>query len=213
MEDARRAFFHRGVREVFIAMGESDVESIAMKGGGALYTKAEFHPTEGMKITVSDEPVTPELWAVGYLRYGTRTPIPLRPLASSKPSQFTFPKLSEQIENCVQVRPVLMDPNREILFEFGDAPPRRIRFSYPKGERSSTQTEVAIEGMSGTLWAGATDEPIKGGGMSRQTRRYGILIRGERAAYESRWVRSSRAMRPTGSSSGSCASTDREGSA
>ena len=36
MEDARRAFFHRGVREVFIAMGESSVESIAMKDGTAV---------------------------------------------------------------------------------------------------------------------------------------------------------------------------------
>jgi hypothetical protein len=185
MEEARRAFFHRGVREVFIAMGESSVESIAMKDGAPVYTKAFFHQTDGMQIVVSDEPVTPELRkASGISDTGTRVTIPLRPLASAKPSQFTFPKLSEQIENCVQVRPVLMDPNRQIFFEFGDAPARRITFAYPKGEALVEETEVEIEGLRGTLWASASEEPIKGGGMSRQTRRYGILVRGERAAYE-----------------------------
>ena len=185
MEEARRAFFHRGVREVFIAMGKSVVETIAMKDGSAVYTRAEFHPTDGMKIAVSDEPVNAELREqTGISGTGTRLTIPLRPLASSKPSQYTFPKLSEQIENCVQVRPVLMDPNREILFEFGDAPARAIRFAYPEGDALVNATDVEMDGMSGTLWAGATEEPIKGGGMSRQTRRFGILVRGERAAYE-----------------------------
>ena len=185
MEEARRAFFHRGVREVFIAMGESLVESIAIKDAVHVYTKAVFHPTDGMRIVASDEPVTLELRKeVGISDTGTRVRIPLRPLASAKPSQFTFPKLSEQVGNCVQVRPVLMDPNREILFEFGDAPARRITFGYPKGEALIEETGVEIDGMRGTLWASATEEPIKGGGMSRQTRRYGILVRGERAAYE-----------------------------
>jgi hypothetical protein len=185
MEEARRAFFHRGVREVFIAMGESVVESIAMKDGAPVYTKAVFHPTNGMAIEVSDEPVTPELREeTGIAATGTKLTVPLRPLAVAKPSQFTFPKLAEQIENCVQLRPVLMDPNREIVFEFGDAPPRPIRFSYPKGEPLVEEMDVEIDGLRGTLWATATEEPIKAGGMSRQTRRYGILIRGERAAYE-----------------------------
>src|SRR5262245_24950711 len=52
MVEARRAFFHRGVREVFIAMGQSTVESIAMKDGKPVYTKALFHPTDGMAIVV-----------------------------------------------------------------------------------------------------------------------------------------------------------------
>lgn len=185
MEEARRAFFHRGVREVFIAMGESVVESIAMQDGAPVYSKAVFHPTNGMAIVVSDEPVTRELREeTGISDTGTKVTIPLRPLAQAKPNQFTFPKLQEQIENCVQVRPVLMDPNRQILFEFGDAPPRPIRFSYPKGEALVEETAVEIAGLRGTLWASGTEEPIKGGGLSRQTRRYGILVRGERAAYE-----------------------------
>lgn len=185
MEEARRAFFHRGVREVFIAMGVSSVESIAMKDGKPVYTKAVFHPTDGMAIIESDVAVTPALRkSIGIEETGTKITVPLRPLASAKPSQFTFPKLSEQIENCVQVRPVLMDPDREILFEFGDAPPRPISFSYPKGDALVEEKKLEIDGLTGTLWASATEEPIKGGGMSRQTRRYGILVRGERAAYE-----------------------------
>lgn len=185
MEEARRAFFHRGIREVFIAMGVSIVETIALQDGKSVYTRAVFHPTEGMAIADSDAPALDEVRGqLGILETGTRISIPLKPLAATKPAQFTFPKLLEQIENCVQVRAVLMDPDREVVFEFGDAPPRPVQFSYPDGEKLLSPTEVEIEGLRGTLWAKAANEPIKKGGMSRQTRRYGILIRGERAAYE-----------------------------
>jgi hypothetical protein len=183
---AKRAFFHRGIREVFIAMGESTVETVAMENGAPVYTKAIFHPTDGMAIVEGGMPVTDELRVeIGIIsQTGTKVTIPLRPLAASKPTQFTFPKLLEQIENSVQVRPVLMDLNREVVFEFDDAPPRPVRFSYPRGETLISVQEVEIAGFTGMLWVQAAGEPIKGSGTSRQTRRYGILIRGERAAYE-----------------------------
>ncbi|MCL6537004.1 MAG: hypothetical protein K6T28_00165 [Acidothermus sp.] len=183
---AKRAFFHRGIREAFNAMGVSTVETVALKDGVAVYTKAIFHPTDGMAIVKSDTPVTDALRKeIGITsRTGTRVAIPLRPLAATKPHQFTFPKLMEQIENSVQVRPVLMDPNRDVVFEFGDALPRRVRFSSPKGEELIAEKKVEIADFVGSIWARAAKEPIKGGGLSRQTRRFGILIRGERAAYE-----------------------------
>ncbi len=184
-QGSRRAFFHRGIREVFMAMGVSTFESISLLDGSAVYTKAIFHPTEGMAIAAADIPVTPGVRRqTGIAETGTKVSVPLRALAVPRPALFTFPKLVEQIENCVQVRPVLMDANRDIQFEFGDAPPRRVRFTYPRGETLIAQHAVAIETFAGTLWAKVADEPIKGSGSSRQTRRYGILVRGERAAYE-----------------------------
>lgn len=183
--DAKRGFFHRGIREVFIAMGESSVESIGLHEGKPTYSKAVFHPIEGMAIAVGDAEVSQELRdELGIPNTGTRVTIPMKRLAVAKPRQFTFPALESQIENCVQVRPVLMDPNREVIFEYGDAPPRRLRFSYPEGETLVAEKTVEIDGFKGRLWARAADSAIKGGGISRQTRRYGVLIRGERAAYE-----------------------------
>lgn len=183
--DARRGFFHRGIREVFIAMGESTVESVGLKEGKPAYSKAVFHPTEGMAIAVSDAEVTEELREeIRIADTGSRVTIPMKRLAVTKPKQFTFPALESQIEKCVQVRPVLMDPNREVIFEYGDAPPRRLQFSYPTGEVLVAEKSIEIAGFKGTLWAKAADSAIKGGGISRQTRRYGLLIRGERAAYE-----------------------------
>lgn len=182
---SRRAFFHRGIREAFIAMGVSVVESISIGNGGAVYTRAVFDPTRGMAIEIGDAPLTDALRVeTGIQNSGTKVTIPIRRLADLKPHQFTFPKLMEQIENCVQIRPVLLDPHRVVLFEFGSAAPRRVRFQYPRGESLIDERPVEIGGFKGTLWAGVAKEPIAGSGWSRQTRRYGILIRGQRAAYE-----------------------------
>jgi hypothetical protein len=168
-----------------MAMGRSVVESIVESPDGYRYTRAVFHPTEGLGFSTEDAEVTPEIRAAtGITQTGTRVTIPLRRLAAAKPGQFTFPRLLEQIEYCVQVRPVLLDPNRDVTLEYGDAPPRPVEFSYPEGQELVAKHAVTVGPMSGVLWAGAADSPISGGGFSRQTRAYGILVRGERAAYE-----------------------------
>jgi hypothetical protein len=168
-----------------MAMGVSVVDSISMGNDGARYTRAVFDPTKGMAIEISDAPLTDALRAeTGIQDTGTKVTIPIRRLADLKPHQYTFPKLMEQIENCVQIRPVLLDPHRVVLFEFGDAAPRRVRFQYARGESLIDDRPVEIGGFKGTLWAKVAKEPIAGSGWSRQTRRYGILIRGQRAAYE-----------------------------
>lgn len=183
--DSKRGFFHRGIREVFIAMGSSVVESITVDGGRPVYTRAVFDPQNGMAIEVSDGDVTDDLRTnLGIAHAGTRLTIPLKRLAMSKPRLFTFPMLCSQIENCVQVRPVLLDPEREVTFEYGQTPPRRIRFAYPKGETLVPHETIQVADLPAVLWAAATDKPIKEGGKSKQNRRYGILIRGQRAAYE-----------------------------
>lgn len=183
--DAKRGFFHRGIREVFIAMGAGTVDTIGLKEGDFVYSQAVFHPTDGVAVPVCDAEVTDELRrGLGIAATGTRVTIPMKRLALPKPKHFTFPSLESQVENCVQVRPVLADPNREVILEYGAAPPRRMRFSYPIGTTLVAETEAEIAGFKGVLWASAAGTAIKGGGLSKQTRRYGILIRGERAAYE-----------------------------
>ena len=95
--DARRAFFHRGIREAFMAMGSSVVESIVEGPDGYRYTRSVFHPTEGLGFSTEDTEVTPAIRAsTGITETGTRVTIPLRRLATAKPGQFTFPRLLEQ---------------------------------------------------------------------------------------------------------------------
>jgi hypothetical protein len=186
LEGAKRGFFHRGIRDVFIAMGTSTVESIGLQGSEFVYSRASFEPRRGMALIERNVPVTDEIrGSLGLERTGTVVTIPMKRLAAQKPKLFEFGTLKSQIENCVQVRPVLADEDREILFEYGDSPAKRLQFTYPKGDELVPVAKVTVAGHSGTLWASAADKPITGGfGNSKLTRRYGILIRGERAAYE-----------------------------
>ena len=186
LEGALRGFFHRGIRDVFIAMGTSTVESIGLQHGEYVYSRVSFEPRRGMALIERNLPVTDEIrGSLRLERTGTVVTIPMKRLAAQKPKLFEFGTLKSQIENCVQVRPVLADDDREILFEYGESPAKRLQFTYPKGDELVPVTKVTVAGLSGTLWAAAADKPITGGfGNSKLTRRYGILIRGERAAYE-----------------------------
>jgi hypothetical protein len=186
LEGAKRGFFHRGIRDVFIAMGTSTVESIAFQDGEFVYSRASFEPRRGMALMERNVRVTDEVRVSLRLeRTGTVVTIPMKRLAAQKPKLFEFGTLKSQIENCVQVRPVLADDDREILFEYGDSPAKRLQFAYPNGDELVPVTNVTVAGHSGTFFAAAADKPITGGfGNSKLTRGYGILIRGERAAYE-----------------------------
>lgn len=186
LEGAKRGFFHRGIRDVFIAMGTSTVESIGLKDGKPVYSEAVFEPRQGMAFVERDADVSEEIRAGTRLTHtGTVLTIPMKRLASQKPKLFEFGPLAAQIQNCVQVRPVLADRNREILFEYGSSPEKRLQFTYPKGDELFAEAQVAVAGHLATFWAKAAEEPITGSfGNSKLTRRCGILIRGERAAYE-----------------------------
>ncbi|MDP9225059.1 MAG: hypothetical protein M3P18_14665 [Actinomycetota bacterium] len=187
LEGARRGFFHRGIREVFTALGRSVVESVGLDDDGrALYSRAIFEPERNaMAFEFEDEPATDEIRARrGISNTGTLVRIPLARLALVKPGNFDFARMELQITNSVQVRPVIADPSRTVLFEYGAAPPRRLQFDYPEGETLVAQTELEIAGHRATLWTKAAPKALKNTGNSKQTRRNGILIRGERAAYE-----------------------------
>lgn len=185
-EDARRGFFHRGIREVFLAMGGGHVVSIGRtEDGRDVLSEAIFDPEKGMALLAEDsEPTDEQRAELGLDGTGTQVEIPVRRFASKKSRLYTFGSMEQQIRDCVGIRPVLTDPEREVVFEYGGEPPRRLRFEYPQGEVLVNEREAVIRGQSATFWARATDKPIKGSRSARQLRRNGILVRGERAAYE-----------------------------
>jgi len=129
LEESKRGFFHPGIREVFTAMGGGVVESIAKDAAGRhLYSRAVFHPERGMAIDISDELVVEERRAqMGFEDTGTVITIPLRRFVHEKPRLFEFGMMESEITNCVQVRPVLSDPNRRIEFLYGGEPARRLK--------------------------------------------------------------------------------------
>jgi hypothetical protein len=186
-KDAKRGFFHRGIREVFLAMGGGEISSIGIDDyGRQVLSKAVFGSEPGMRIVVEDQKVSAEERAeLGLTRTGTVVRIPMRRFATKKPRMFEFAQVETQIRDCVGLRPVLTDPKREVHLEYGDEPRRSLRFQYPAGEALVVEHAIEVGGEAGTFWARLTDKPVKrGGGRGRRTRIAGILVRGERAAYE-----------------------------
>lgn len=186
-QDARRGFFHRGIREVFIATGGGRVISIGkLDDGTEVLSEAVFDPHKGMAMLIEDVVPTPEQRAeLGLTGTGTRVEISMKRFVRDRPGQFTFPKMEQQIRDCVGIRPALTDPNRAVRFTYGNEPPRPLKFEYPDGQDLVVERELTINGQKVTFWAKIADKPLKGGLRGgKQMRRGGILIRGDRAAYE-----------------------------
>jgi hypothetical protein len=184
-QDAKRGFFHRGIREVFLAMGGGEVTSIGLaEDGRELLSRALFDPKQGIALSEEDiEPSQDVRDELGLNAIGTCVRIPMDRFAKKKPNLYSFSKMEQQIRDCAGLRPVLTDEQREIWFEYGSEPARRLRFVYPQAETLVAPRVVDIAGQKGTFWVKVAEKSL-GGGVSRQTRRSGILIRGERAAYE-----------------------------
>lgn len=183
VEGARRGFFHRGLREVFIAYGGGEVHTIALVGDVLRYSAAHLSRT-GMAPLAEDLAVTTESRAViGGENTGTATIMSLAHIAARTPKHVTFGEMSRQLEECVQIRPVLADPNRHVFLHYGSEPARRIRFNYEEGTPLIDHAQVKIGGLEAEIWLSAASSPITSSA-SKQRRRSGILIRGERAAYE-----------------------------
>lgn len=186
-KDSKRGFFHRGIREVFLAMGGGRVISIGkLADGTEVLSEALFDPHQGMAMVTKDaSPVAARRAELGLQATGTRVEIPMRRFARERPGQFTFPKMEQQIRDCVGIRPVLADPAREVRFVYGSEPARQLRYEYPQGEDLVGERQVAVAGHTATFWAKVAEKPLKGGLRGgKQMRNSGILIRGERAAYE-----------------------------
>jgi hypothetical protein len=184
VESSKRSFFHRGLRDVFMAMGGGEVHSIARSGEHLVYSHARFDARRGMAMVASDDIVTPEAREiVGGDRTGTAVIVPLGRIHKQVPRSLTFPDMVRQFEDCVQIRPVLLDPSRRAFLHYDGEPPRRVAFTYHEGEVLIDNAPVRVGDMDATLWVKAAEKPIASSG-GRQRRRSGILVRGERAAYE-----------------------------
>lgn len=186
-DHSKRGFFHRGIREVFLAMGGGTFTTIGkLADSREVISKAVFHTSPiGMTMEIEDEAPSVEQRAeLGLESTGSRVDIPMRRFALKKPRSCEFGPLESQIKYCVGLRPVLTDPNRQVSLKYGAEPPRNLRFAYPDGEDLVAKRGVEIGGEVGTLWVRVADKAIKGGGRGRRLRASGILIRGERAAYE-----------------------------
>lgn len=184
--DAKRAFFHRGIREVFLAMGGGEIASVGRDGDGRMVlSHAIFDPSRGMGMLTRDRPITRDArTSIGVLAgTGTRVTIPMARFADTKPREFEFGAIEAALRDCVQIRPVMMDPNRKILLHYAGEQPRRVKFEYPRGVELVDEVELQIGDQPATMWARVAPKPLAGG-RSRQTRHYGILVRGDRAAYE-----------------------------
>jgi len=183
--DARRGFFHRGIREVFLAMGGGVIISVGRTPSGDVETsRAVFDPKRGMALTEGESEATRlagELLGEG--RTGTIVRIPMKRFASAKPKLFEFGMVDYQIRNCVQIRPVLLDPSRNAFLHYGKEAPRRLAYEYEAGEVLIAEKTVEVAGHTATIWVKAAPDAITSH-TSKQTRRNGILVRGERAAYE-----------------------------
>jgi hypothetical protein len=182
---SKRSFFHRGAREVFLAMGGGEVTSIGqLTTGEQVLSRAVFDPYLGMAIVEEDRPVTDaDRKELGLSGTGTRVQVPVKRFAAKKPKLFEFGAIESQIRDCVGLRVVLTDPGRIVSLRFGSEPPRELHFTYPDGEDLVTLKSVEIDGHNATIWAKIAEKPIKGA-VRRRTRRNGILVRSERAAYE-----------------------------
>ena len=184
-KDAKRGFFHRGIREVFLAMGGGVITSIGQRADGTqVLSQARFDPRQGIALTTVDAiPTAEQRSALGLTGTGTRVEIPMGRFVRQRPTQFEFSKMEQQLRDCVGLRPVLADPDREVTFIYGAEPPRPIRFEYPEGEDLVVERSVTVGEQTATFWARLADKPVKGRS-GKQTRTNGILVRGERAAYE-----------------------------
>lgn len=184
VEGSKRSFFHRGLRDVIMAMGWGDVQSIARVGGQFVYSHSRLDGRQGVAMVARDDLVTPEARViVGGEGTGTAVTVPLGRIQKLTPRSLNFSDMLHLFEDCVQVRPVLLDASRRVFLHYDGEPPRRVEFKYPDGEVLVDNAPVRVGGMDATLWVRAAEKPI-GGNSSKQRRRSGILVRGERAAYE-----------------------------
>lgn len=186
---AKRSYFNRGIRDVFLAMGGGEVTSIGKNSAGEeVLSSSTFLINESgkmvMRTDVADAvPSDEDRARLGLDKTGTQIRIPVRRLEKSRPKQFRFGELERQIRDCVGLRPVMADTARQITLVYADTPPRRLQFEYPEAEDLIVEKPVEVAGLPGTLWAKLVPKPIKRA-RSRRTWISGILIRGERSAYE-----------------------------
>lgn len=182
LEGTKRGYFGRGAREVFIAADGARVRSVVEVDGEHRYSEVVFRDG-GMDLVVADEPVSAAVRKeTGISGTGTRVDVNLRALLRIRSHALGFREVLAKLTDCVQLRVLLQDPAREVWLTYGSASRRRVRFYAPTDEILVPETQVEVAGLTGTLVVYRSDKPITV--QAPDVQRHGILVRGERAAYQ-----------------------------
>lgn len=179
----QRGLFGRGLRDVWLAQGAGRIQGV--KGDRAVETW--FFPTDGddpyYYAHVYDGPATPELRrSFGIERNGTRVTVPLAE-RRLPPNQ----RLRGLVSGLVQLRPVLEDPDREVLLELPGETLALVSYSPPEPDLERPvlfDGDVAVSrGVTAHVVVRRAAAPISLGA-ARATRRGGLVVRSGRAAHE-----------------------------
>src|SRR5262249_24893214 len=121
-DGAVRSFFHRGVREVILAVGSGEVTSIGVADGEQGLSSVRLEGPTMAFARKNARPTDDDRTELGLASTGTLVVVPVRALATAQRRDFEFSHLLQQIENCVGLRVVLMDPDREVTLQYDDNP-------------------------------------------------------------------------------------------
>ncbi|MGH2908433.1 MAG: hypothetical protein ACRDK8_03960, partial [Solirubrobacteraceae bacterium] len=179
----QRGLFGRGLRDVWLAQGAGRIEGIRHDRT----VESWFFPAPGDDpyafCHLIDRPVSQEdREALGVDVSGTRVTVPL--VAARLPAPG---RLRAIVSGLVQLRPILTDPDREVILELEGQTPERVTYPEPEPD---PERPVLFEGEVQVM-AGVTARVVVrrsaealSQGFSRATRRGGLVIGSGRAAHE-----------------------------
>lgn len=180
---AQRGLFGRGLRDVWLAQGGGRIEGIR----DGRFVESWFFPAAGNDpyafVHVRDEPATDDhRTTLGLEGSGTRVSVPLALARLPREG-----RLRSMAAGLVQLRPVLEDPDRELLLALPDRSTERLHHSPPEPD---PERPVLLEeeldlggGHAAAIVVRLAAAPLSLGA-SRATRPGGIVIRSGRAAHE-----------------------------
>jgi len=175
-DGVQRGLFGRGLRDVWLAQGAGRIEGVC----DGRRVESWFFPARGddpyAYLHVTDQP------APGRLAGSVVTV----PLASERlPADGRLRTLVSQL---VQLRPVLEDPDRELMLELPSGQVELVRFPTPEPDETRPVLFDQDVKVSGEITARVTvrrsARPLSPG-TSRATRLGGLVVRSGRAAHES----------------------------
>ncbi len=182
-QGGQRGLFGRGLRDVWLAQGAGRIQGI--RRGRAV--ESWFFPAAGDEpyffTHVLDEPATPAIRrAFGIERDGTRVTVPLAD-RRLPPNQ----RLRTLVATLVQLRPILEDAERQLYLELPGEPLELMSYSPPDPDPDRPvlfDREVSVaRGVVARVVVRRAAQPIPLG-LSRATRRGGLVVRSGRAAHE-----------------------------
>lgn len=174
-DGAQRGLFGRGLRDVWLAQGAGRIEGAREER----MVESWFFPAAGddpyAYVHIRDEPTDAEPYTlVSVPLAGARVPADGR--------------LRTLVCQLVQLRPLLEDPDRELVLTLPSGTTQIARFPAPERDHERPllyDGEVAVtKDISAHISVRRSAQPLSAG-MSRATRLGGLVIRSGRAAHES----------------------------